>query len=52
MIMAWPMHHAVTRCLPSIAHLPELVTRLNRNNDFSEFVKAIRAAFKQSCGAA
>ncbi len=38
----------VTQCNPHVEALPQLVKRLNESNDFSEFVKAVRAEFVKS----
>lgn len=38
--------YTVSECVPPIPELPALVEELNRSNDFSSFVQAMRAAFK------
>ena len=41
----------VTRVEPGVAALPALVEELNATNDFSRFVRSMRAAFKAGAAA-
>ena len=39
----------VEQCEPSVPSMPQLLDRLNTNNDFGAFVRAMRAGFKDLC---
>ena len=39
----------VEQCEPSVPSMPQLLERLNANNDFGAFVRAMRAGFKELC---
>ena len=39
----------VEQCEPSVPSLPQRLERLNTNNDFGAFVRAMRAGFKELC---
>ena len=39
----------VEQCEPSVPSMPQLLERLNTNNDFGAFVRAMRAGFKELC---
>ena len=40
---------AVEQCEPSVPSMPQLLDRLNTNNDFGAFVRAMRAGFVALC---